>query len=161
MKNTKRMIGVALMVAVCLGSAFADHKVNKKKKMTVMVEQDDNCAQGISVSNEAWGDRQLCTDYPQGAGDHFQKYVGSTVEVEAKWTFEGDPKTSLPLGIAKVFKVGREKVNDPCAVSKLGLIAGIAAAASGVDAQTAASMAVNPACAATAQADGGDDGDQQ
>lgn len=146
MKNTKRMIGVVLMFAVCLGSAFADHKVNKKKKMTVMVELDENCAQGISVSNEAWGDRQLCTDYPQGAGDHFQKYVGSTVEVEAKWTFEGDPKTSLPVGIGKVFKVGHEKINDSCAISKLGFIAGMAMAAQGVDPQTAASMAINHPC---------------
>jgi len=161
MKNTKRLIGVLLMLAVCMGSAFADHKVNKKKKLTVVVEQNDSCAQGISVSNEAWGDRQLCTDYPQGTGDHFQKYVGSTVEVEARWTFEGDPKTTLPIGIAKVYKVGREKINDPCAVRKLGLIAGIAAAASGVDAQTAASMAINPACGASAQADDDGSGDQQ
>jgi len=161
MKNTKRLIGVLLMLAVCMGSAFADHKVNKKKKLTVAVEQNDSCAQGISVSNEAWGDRQLCTDYPQGTGDLFQKYVGSTVEIEARWTFEGDPKTTPPIGIAKVYKVGREKINDPCAVSKLGLIAGIAAAASGVDAQTAASMAINPACGASAQTDDDGSGDQQ
>jgi hypothetical protein len=76
MKTTKRAIGVLLMLAVCVGSAFADHKVNRKKTVTVTVEQNDSCAQGISVSNEAWGDRQLCTDYPQGAGDHLQKYVG-------------------------------------------------------------------------------------
>ena len=87
MKNTKRFIGVLLMLAVCLGSAFADHKVNKKKKLTVTVEQNESCAQGISVSNYAWADVHLCMDYPQGAGDHFQKYVGSTVEVEARWTF--------------------------------------------------------------------------
>lgn len=161
MKSSAKWIGVVLMLAVCMGSAFADHKVNKKKKMTVTVEQDETCAQGISVSNEAWGDRQLCTDYPQGAGDHFQKYVGSTVEVEAKWTFEGNPKTSLPIGIQKVYKVANEKINDPCAINKLGLIAGIAMAAQGMDAQTAASMAINPECGATAPADGGDDGDQQ
>jgi hypothetical protein len=161
MKNSKRMIGVVLMLAVCVASAFADHKVNKKQKLTVTVEQNDSCAQGISVSNEDWGDRQLCTDYPQGAGDHFQKYVGSTVEVEAKWTFDGDPKTTLPIAISKVFKVGREKINDPCAIKKLGLLAGIAMAAQGVDAQTAASMAINPECGATAPPDGGDDGDQQ
>jgi len=158
--NTKKFIGVVLMLAVA-GSAFADHKVNKKKKLMVTVEQDDNCAQGISVSNEAWGDRQLCTDYPQGAGDHFQKYVGSAIEVEARWTFEGDSKTTLPIGIVKVYKVGREKINDPCAINKLGLIAGIAAMTQGVDAQTAASMAINPECGASAPADGGDDGDQQ
>src|ERR1035438_4278067 len=103
MKNTKRLIGVLLMLAVCVGSALADNKMNKKKKLTVTVEQNDSCAQGISVSNEAWGDRQLCTDYPQGAGNHFQKYVGSTVEVEARWTFEGDPKTTSRSAISKIY----------------------------------------------------------
>jgi len=161
MKNTKALIGVLVMVAVCMGSALAEHKTNKKKKLTVTVEQNGDCAQGISVSNEAWGDVHLCTDYPQGAGDRFQKYVGTEVELEAKWTFDGDPKTTFPVGIAKVLRIGREKVNDPCAINKLGLIAGLAAAYSGVDAQTAASMAINLECGATAPADGGDDGDQQ
>jgi hypothetical protein len=156
MKNTKRVTGVLLMLAVCVGSAFADHTVNMKKKLTVIVEQNDSCAQGVSVSNEAWGDRQLCTDYPQGAWDHFQKYVGSTVEVEARWTFEGDPKTTLPIAISKVYKVGREKINDPCAMGKAGFLAGMMIVANGADRATTVSM-LTPGCNTGASDASGDD----
>jgi hypothetical protein len=156
MKNTKRLIGVLLMLAVCVGSAFAEHKVNKKKKLTVTVEQNDSCAQGISVSSEAWGDRHLCTDYPQGAGDHFQKYVGETVEVEARWTFEGNPKTTSPTAISKVYKVGREKINDPCAMGKVGFLAGMMMVANGADPGATVSM-LTPGCnTGASDADGED-----
>lgn len=156
MKSTKRLIGVLLMFAVCVGSAFADNKVNKKKRLTVTVEQNDSCAQGISVSNQDWGDRRLCTDYPQGAGDHFQKFVGSTVEVEARWTFEGDPKTTSPIAISKVYKVGREKINDPCAMGKVGFLAGMMMVANGADAATTVSM-LTPGCNTGASDASGDD----
>jgi hypothetical protein len=153
MDNTKKMTIVVLMFAVCLGTASAEHRTNKKKKMTVTVEENGDCVHGISVSDQSWGDRHLCADYPDAASAVFQKYVGSAVEVEAQWTFEGDPKTDGPVAIAQVLKVGTEKIYDPCAINKLGFIAGLAMAANGADPATAASMAVNPACGSSAGGD--------
>jgi hypothetical protein len=46
------------------------HRVNEKKKITVTVEQNGNCSQGISISGDALGGQQLCADSPQGVGDH-------------------------------------------------------------------------------------------
>ncbi len=148
MEKRKNITIVVLMLAVCLGAASAQNQHNKKKKLTVRVEQNSDCAHGISVSDQSWGDRHLCADFPDAAASVFQKYVGSAVEVEAQWTFEGDPKTDAPVNLAKVIKIGREKVYDPCAINKLGFVAGMLYAANGGDAATAASMAVNPACGA-------------
>jgi hypothetical protein len=148
MENRKNITIVVLVLAVCLGAASAQSQHNKKKKLTVTVEQNSDCGHGISVSDPSWGDRHLCADYPDAAAGLFQKYVGSTVEVEAQWTFEGDPKTDAPVNLAKVIKVGREKVYDPCAINKLGFAAGMLYAANGGDTATAASMAINPACGA-------------
>jgi hypothetical protein len=149
MTSLKKMTLVVLMFAVCLGMASAEHRSNKKKKMTVTVEENGDCAHGISVSDESWGDRHLCADYPDAAASAFQKYIGSAVEVEASWTFEGGSKNDAPVAIAKVMKVGKQKVYDPCAINKLGFIAGMMYAANGGDSATAASMAVNPACGAS------------
>ena len=145
MISTKRTMVAVLLFAVCLGTASAEHRINKKMKMTVAVEEDGNCSQGISVSGDALRGRQLCADYPQGVGAHFQKYVGSMVEVEAQWNFEGDPKTDPPIALGKVYKIGREKVNDPCALGKIGFLAGMTMVANGADpAATVASL--TPGC---------------
>lgn len=158
MKSIKKSVSVVLVFAVCMGTAFAEHKINKKKKMTVTVEQDGNCRHGISVSDASWGDRQLCTDYPPAAAAHFQKFVGSTVEIEAQWTYAGDPKSTTPIAISKVFKVGREKVYDPCAVSKVGLFAGMAMVAGGADPQATAAM-LTQSCTDAMAAEAADSGD--
>jgi hypothetical protein len=159
MNSTKKLIGGFLMFAVCLGTAFAEHRVNKKKKITVTVEQDANCSQGISISGDSLGDRQLCADYPQGVGDHFQKYVGTTVEVEARWAFDGNTKTDAPIALGKVYKIGREKINDPCAVGKVGFLAGVMMVANGADPDaTVASLTTG---CNTGASDTSGDGDQQ
>jgi hypothetical protein len=162
MKKTERLIGVVLMFVVCLGTALAEHRVSKKEKITVAVEENGNCLHGISVSNASWDDRQLCADYPDGAAGHFRKYVDSTIEIEAQWTFSGDPKTTAPVAISKVFKVGREKVYDPCAVSKIGLLGGMAMVAGGADPGATAAMLTQSCTDATvaAVADNSDDDDQ-
>lgn len=153
MKNTKKMMGVVLMFVVCLGTAFAkEHRVNKKEKMTVAVEENGSCLQGISVSSADWEGRQLCADWPYRVSRYFRKYVGSTVEIEAQWTFNGDPKASTPVAINKVFKVGKRKVYDPCAVSKVGFIAGMAMVYGGADPGATASMLTADCTAASAAA---------
>jgi hypothetical protein len=157
MNYVKSMTVLVLVFAVCMGTAFAQKRSSKKKKVTVFVEQNDGCSHGIAVSAESWGDRHLCTDNPDGAANHLQNYVGSSVEVEAKFSFEGDPKATAPVAIVKVFKVGREKVYDPCAIHKLGLFAGMMMAANGADPETAASLAIDPSCGA----DGGDNAEDQ
>ena len=76
---------------------------------------------------------------------HFRKYVGSIVEVEAQWSFEGDPKTDAPVAIGKVYKIGREKVNDPCALGKIGFLAGMTMVANGADPGATVEM-LTPGC---------------
>jgi hypothetical protein len=148
MKSTKvmRMIGLAVLISVVgLGTASAEHRVNKKKKVTVNVEENANCVHGISLSDEAWGDRQLCADYPDGAAGHLQQYVGSRVEVEAQFVYDDNPKTTPPMRINKVYQVAGKKVYDPCAIGVMGAIAIIGMAANGADAVTTAA-AVTPEC---------------
>ena len=144
MKNTKKMmVAVLVLVAVCVGTASADQ--TKKKKLTVTVEQNDSCSHGISVSDQSWGDRRLCADNPDAAAEALRPYVDSAIEVEAQWSFSGNPKTDAPDSIIKLLKVGRNKVYDPCAVSKIGFIAGMVYAAGGGDVNTATAMAL-PNC---------------
>ena len=140
-----------------MGSAFAEHRVNKKKKITVTVELDGNCSLGISVSGDALGGQQLCADAPQGVGNSFQRYVGTEVEVEASWAFTGNPKTDAPVALGKVFRIGRQKVNDPCALGKLGFMAAMTMVYNGAD-PNATVASLTPNCQAGAPAD--DDGDQ-
>jgi hypothetical protein len=148
MNATKCTFGLVLMLAVCLGTASAEHRVSKKKKVIVSVEQDENCLHGISVSDPSWGDRQLCTDYPDGAASYLEEHMGSQVEVEAQFTYDGDPKITSPIGINKVYRVSGKKVFDPCAIGKMGMFAMITLTAGGADpAATAASL--TPGCAAT------------
>jgi hypothetical protein len=129
MKSTMTTKLVVLMfVAVCLGTASAEQ--TKKKTLTVTVEENEGCANGISVSDQSWGDRHLCADTPNVAAGYLRPYVGQAVEIEAKWSFTGDPKTDSPDSLNKVLKVAGSKVIDPCAISKIGLIAGIVYAAS-------------------------------
>lgn len=152
MKNTKKLMSVVLTVAVCLGTAFAGERgVNRKEKMTVEVEENGSCLQGISVSSPDWDGRQLCTDWPYRVGGYFRRYVGSTVEIEAQLTFKGDPKTSAPVAINKVLKVGKKKVYDPCAVSKMGLFAGMVMVAGGADPGATAGM-LTADCTAASEA---------
>jgi hypothetical protein len=108
MKNTKAFAAVVLIMVFCLGSAFAEYKVSKKK-IVVTVQEDGNCSQGISLTGDALVGAALCADNPQGVGGHFQKYVGSEIEVEARWTFEGNPKSEAPIAVGKVSKIGRAR----------------------------------------------------
>jgi len=155
MKNTKAFAAVVLMLVFGLGSAFAEHKVNKKKKIVVAVQEDGNCSQGISLTGEALGGAALCADNPQGVGSHFQKYVGSEIEVEARWAFDGNPKSGAPIAVGRVFKIGREKVNDPCALGKVGFLAGVMMVANGADANDTVN-ALTPGCDRGTSDDGGD-----
>lgn len=155
MKNTKAFAAVVLMLVVCLGSSFAQHKVSKKKKIVVAVQENGDCSQGVSLSGDALGGATLCADSPQGVGGHFQKYIGSEVEVEARWTFEGNPKSDAPIAVGRVFKIGREKVNDPCALGKVGFLAGMMMVANGADANETVNS-LTPGCDRGTPDDGGD-----
>lgn len=115
MKSTVRLIAVVLMLAFGVSLALAQ-PVSKKKKIVVNVQLDANCSQGISLTGDVLGERQFCVDEPQGVGNYFQRFVGSDIEVEARWAFEGNPKTDVPTGLGKVFKIGREKVADTSAL---------------------------------------------
>jgi hypothetical protein len=153
--------GGSSYVCAVPGNGIRRTSHQQEKEMTVTVEEDGNCLQGISVSDASWDGRQLCTDYPYGAAGYFRRCVGSTVEIEAKWTFSGDPKTTAPVAISKVFKVGRKKVYDPCALSKKGY-GGMAMVAGGADPGATAEMLTRNCSEATAAAvaDNSDDDDQ-
>jgi hypothetical protein len=118
MKNTVRLSVLALILAFCAGSALA-HPVSKRKKIVVNVQLDGNCPQGISLTGDILGDRELCVNAPEGAGHYFQRYVGSDIEVEAQWTFEGNPTTDAPVNVGKILRIGREKVNVGRQLGKL------------------------------------------
>src|SRR3954469_12632528 len=107
MKNTTTFVAAVLLFAFCVSSAFAEHKVNKKKKITVAVQEDGNCSQGISLTGDALGGRTFCADDPQGVGGYLQKYVGQEIDVEARWAFGGNPKSDAPVAMGKVYKIGR------------------------------------------------------
>jgi hypothetical protein len=145
MKSTKttKILVMLILVPVFLGMASAEQ--TKKKKLTVTVEENESCANGISVSDQSWGDRQLCADNPNVAAGYLRSYIGQAVEIEAQWSFAGDPKTDFPDNLNKVLKVGGSRVVDPCAVSKVGFIAGMVYAAGGGDVDTATNMAL-PNC---------------
>jgi hypothetical protein len=59
--------------------------------------------------------------------------------------FEGDPKTDAPIALGKVYKIGREKVNDPCALGKIGFLAGMTMVANGADPGATVAM-LTPGC---------------
>jgi hypothetical protein len=42
-------------------------------------------------------------------------------------------QADAPVALGKVYKIGREKVNDPCALGKIGFLAGMTMVANGAD----------------------------
>lgn len=112
MNTTKKMMVLIFMAAVCTAMASAQQSTIKKRKMSVMVAEDKNCPQGISVSARFAGSGPLCVDYPEGVSYQFQELVGSTVEVEALWTFDGGLKRETPVGLGQVLSIGGEKVAE-------------------------------------------------
>ena len=133
MTRTKRMIVAVCMVAVCTGMMSAQQYTIKKSKITVMVGEDQNCPQGISVSGHFPGGLRLCADYPEGISNRLKKLVGSAVDLEAFWTFEGDLKRGTPVALGRVFRIDGEKVDDTCA-TKAHSLGGTAMTANGKDA---------------------------
>jgi hypothetical protein len=57
---TKTILTVVVcMFAVCTGITSAQQYTIKKRMLTVMVEEDQNCPQGISVSGHVSGGRRF------------------------------------------------------------------------------------------------------
>jgi hypothetical protein len=110
MQSAKRLAVVFLTMVVWLGTASVQQFTIKKKKLKVTVEENTRCPRGISVSGDSLQGRQLCADYPEGAVGRLQKYVGSTVEMEAFWTFVGE----APVALGTVSMIGTESVVDAC-----------------------------------------------
>jgi hypothetical protein len=130
---TKRMTVAVCMVAVCTGMMSAQQYTIKKSKITVMVGEDQNCLQGISVSDRFPGGRRLCADYPDGVSNRLKKLVGFAVELEAFWTFEGDLNRGAPVALGRIFRIDGEKVDDTCA-TKAHSLGGTPMATNGKDA---------------------------
>jgi hypothetical protein len=115
MHITKKLALLVLMSTVCLGVASAQQFTIKRKKMTVTIEKNKNCPLGISVSGRFVEGRHLCADYPEGVLHPLEKLIGSAAEVEAFWTFEGNPKRETPVALGKVIRVDGDKVDDAVA----------------------------------------------
>jgi hypothetical protein len=145
--KTNILTVVVCMFVVCTGITSAQQYTIKKRMLTVMVEEDQNCPQGISVSGHVSGGRRLCVDYPAGVSARFQKLVGSEVEVEALWTFEGALKRDTPVALGRVLRIGGEEVDDTCA-TKAQFLGGRGMATSGKDAASTVA-ALSPGCPAS------------
>jgi hypothetical protein len=83
-------------------------------------------------------------DYPEGVSYQLQRRVGSAVEVEALWTFEGDLKRETPVALGQVFSIGGEKVDDTC-TTKTHFPEGKPMATNGKDAASTV-VVVSPGC---------------
>ncbi len=118
--KSMRLVAAIVASVFYVSSAFAQPITKTKTKTIVVnVQLDGNCAQGISLTGDILGERELCADEPAGIGNYFQRYVGSDIEVEARWTFDGNPKTDAPVGVGKILKIGRDKVSGPTALATL------------------------------------------
>jgi hypothetical protein len=109
--KSMRLVAAIVTSVFCVSSALAQ-PIRKKQPIVVTVTLTSNCLQGISLTGDILGDREFCADEPQGVGNYFQRFVGSDIEVEARWTFDGNLRTDAPTGLGKVFKIGREKVSS-------------------------------------------------
>jgi hypothetical protein len=112
--DTKRLTALSLTLALCMGAASAQQFLIKKEKLMVTVEQDSLCPGGISVSGDALRGRHLCAGYPREIGRLLQKFVGSSIEMEALWTFINDPNSTVPVALGEVSMVGTERVDSLC-----------------------------------------------
>lgn len=102
---------VTFMLAISAASAFGQHATIKKRTISVVVQKDRNCLQGISVSTGAIGGRRLCADYPAGISNRFRKFVGSQIRLEAFWTFEGELKHERPVALGVILGINGDSVN--------------------------------------------------
>jgi len=121
MNSPKPLTTMLLLVAVFLGTvlgttvgtASAQQFIIKKKRLAVIVEQTPFCPQGIAVAGDALGGLKLCVDYPVGIVDRLEPFIGSTVEIEARWTFLPDPHRKAPVAIGEVSMIGDERIGEP------------------------------------------------
>jgi hypothetical protein len=98
-------LGAFLFFVGCTSIAFAQQFTIKRAKLTVVVQADESCRSGLSVSSYVYNGHQLCADYPERAAKNLQKYTGSTFEIEALWTFPGDGSSNIPVGLGKVYTI--------------------------------------------------------
>jgi hypothetical protein len=111
MSSMKTVAAVTILFAVCQGISFAQQFTIKKDTIRVVVEDDKNCRQGMSVSGIALGGHHLCADYPEGISREFKKLVGLTVEVKASWTFGADAK-NIPIALGEVLSIQDQQSKD-------------------------------------------------
>src|ERR1700721_2084041 len=72
-------------------------RTNEEKTLTVTVEENEGCANGISVSDQSWGDRHLCADTPNVAAGYLRPYVGQAVEIERSGRSPLIPRPTRPI----------------------------------------------------------------
>jgi hypothetical protein len=120
MNRAKRLTLVLLTLAVALGTASAQQFIIKERRFAVAVEENAACSRGIAVSGDSLAGRHLCADYPEGVAELLHNFVGSTVAIEAMWTFLPDPNDQAPVALGGITMIGKEKiggerVDNPCA----------------------------------------------
>lgn len=112
MDRAQRLTVAFLLLTVLVSTASAQQFIIKKRRLAVTVEQNPFCPQGISVAGGSLDGHQLCVDYPLGIVDHLEPLIGSTVEIEARWTFLPDPTHKAPVAIGEVSMVGEEQISE-------------------------------------------------
>ncbi len=130
MNRPKILTLVLLTLAVTLETASAQHFIIMKRRFAVTVEENAACPRGIAVYGDSIDGHHLCADYPEGVVDLLHDFVGSTVAIEAMWTFLPDPRDQAPIALGGITMIGGEKVQaeaigetklaSPCTQAGLG-----------------------------------------
>jgi hypothetical protein len=109
MRPERRLLLVVLTWILCLANSSGQDFTIKKKKLTVLVEQNSECRQEVSVSGSLLSGRKLCVDYPQAAAQRLRMKVGTPVELEALWTFSGKNDSQGPIAVGAVSAIAAER----------------------------------------------------
>jgi len=113
MRPERRLLFVLMTWILCLASSSGQDFTIKKKKLTVLVEQNSECPEGVSVSASRSG-RKLCVDYPRAAAQRLRMKFGTTMELEALWTFSVKTDSQDPVAVGMVSGIAQERfVSNP------------------------------------------------
>ena len=110
MNHVKTIAAVIFLLTVCQGICSAQQFTVRKRTIAVLVEENRNCPQGISVSTGV-GSFPLCADYPTGISEQLKQFTGSVVNLRAWWTF-GTNSRITPLALGGVLDIQAQASQD-------------------------------------------------
>ena len=111
MNHVKTIAAVIFLFTVCQGICAAQQFTVRKRTIAVLVEEDRNCPEGISVSTGVRSGFPLCADYPTGISQQLKQFAGSVVNIRAWWTFGTDSRIT-PLALGGVLSIQAQPRQD-------------------------------------------------